>query len=63
MLRHGEAPDPAAAPGALPLDIQAAGVNAAGYKVRRGGGATAISDATHLGLLGRDKREPRRFNR
>src|SRR5215831_17569987 len=38
MLRYGDAPDPTAAPGEVVVDIYAASVNAADYKVRRGGG-------------------------
>jgi NADPH:quinone reductase-like Zn-dependent oxidoreductase len=39
MLRYGDAPDPTAGPGEVVVDIHAASVNAADYKVRRGGGA------------------------
>ena len=38
MLRYGEAPDPVAGPGEVVVDIHAASVNAADYKVRRGSG-------------------------
>jgi NADPH:quinone reductase-like Zn-dependent oxidoreductase len=37
MLRYGDAPDPAAAPGEIVVDVHAASVNAADYKVRLGG--------------------------
>jgi NADPH:quinone reductase-like Zn-dependent oxidoreductase len=37
MLRYGEAPDPVAGPGEVVVDIYAASVNAADYKVRLGG--------------------------
>ena len=39
MFRYGEATDPTTAPGEVVVDIHAASVNAADYKVRRGGGA------------------------
>jgi NADPH:quinone reductase-like Zn-dependent oxidoreductase len=37
MLRYGEAPDPVAGPGEVVVDVHAASVNAADYKVRLGG--------------------------
>lgn len=37
VLRYGEAPDPVAGPGEVVVDIHAASVNAADYKVRLGG--------------------------
>jgi NADPH:quinone reductase-like Zn-dependent oxidoreductase len=37
MLRLGEAPDPTAGPGQIVVDVHAASVNAADYKVRLGG--------------------------
>jgi len=37
MLRLGEAPDPVAGPGEIVVDVYAASVNAADYKVRLGG--------------------------
>src|SRR5258708_40314573 len=52
MLRYGEAPDPTAAPGEVVVDIHAASVNAADYKVRRGGGAYGNIAFPHI--LGRD---------
>ena len=42
MLRYGEAPDPIAGPGEVVVDIHAASVNAADYKVRLGEGVTAL---------------------
>jgi NADPH:quinone reductase-like Zn-dependent oxidoreductase len=38
MLHYGDAPDPVAGPGEILVDIAAASVNAADYKVRLGGG-------------------------
>ena len=52
LLRYGEAPDPAAGPGEVVVDIHAASVNGADYKVRRGGGRYALSRFPHI--LGRD---------
>ncbi|HJU18685.1 MAG TPA: NADP-dependent oxidoreductase [Stellaceae bacterium] len=55
MLRYGEAPDPIAGPGQVVVDVHAASVNAADYKVRLGGGA--YSSARPLSfpyILGRD---------
>jgi NADPH:quinone reductase-like Zn-dependent oxidoreductase len=52
MLRYGDAPDPIAAPGEVVVDIHAASVNAADYKVRRGGGAYGNVRFPHI--LGRD---------
>jgi NADPH:quinone reductase-like Zn-dependent oxidoreductase len=37
MLRYGDAPDPTPAPGEIVVDVHAASVNAADYKVRLGG--------------------------
>src|SRR3974390_227219 len=37
VLRLGETPDPTAGPGAVVVDIHAASINAADYKVRLGG--------------------------
>src|SRR5258707_7117094 len=36
MLRYGDAPDPVAGPGEIVVDVHAASVNAADYKVRLG---------------------------
>jgi NADPH:quinone reductase-like Zn-dependent oxidoreductase len=52
MLRYGEVPDPAAGPGEVAVDIHAASVNAADYKVRLGGGRYSLSQFPHV--LGRD---------
>ncbi|HXY98857.1 MAG TPA: NADP-dependent oxidoreductase [Stellaceae bacterium] len=52
MLRYGEAPDPVAGPGEVVVDIHAASVNAADWKVRRGGGRYALTRFPHI--LGRD---------
>lgn len=52
MLHYGEAPDPLAGPGEVVVDIHAASVNAADYKVRRGGGVYGNIRFPHI--LGRD---------
>jgi NADPH:quinone reductase-like Zn-dependent oxidoreductase len=52
VLRYGEAPDPVAGPGEIVVDIHAASVNAADYKVRLGSGR--YSDLTFPHILGRD---------
>jgi NADPH:quinone reductase-like Zn-dependent oxidoreductase len=52
MLRLGEAPDPVAGPGEVVVDVDAASVNAADYKVRLGGGGYAGLKLPHI--LGRD---------
>src|SRR5271155_3610166 len=52
MLRLGEAPDPAAGPGEGVVDIHAASVNAADYKVRLGSGGYSNLKLPHI--LGRD---------
>ena len=52
MLRYGEAPDPVAGPGEVVVDIHAASVNAADYKVRRG--SSVHSDIRFPHILGRD---------
>lgn len=51
MLRYGEAPDPTAGPGEVVVDIYAASVNAADYKVRLGSGR---SNMPFPYILGRD---------
>ena len=51
MLHYGEAPDPTAGFGEVVVDVHAASVNAADYKVRRGGGYTVSSFPY---ILGRD---------
>jgi NADPH:quinone reductase-like Zn-dependent oxidoreductase len=52
MLRFGEAPDPVAGPGEVVVDIHAASVNAADYKVRLGSGGYRDLKMPHI--LGRD---------
>jgi NADPH:quinone reductase-like Zn-dependent oxidoreductase len=52
MLSYGDAPDPTAGPGEVVVDIHAASVNAADYKVRLGGGRYKLSKFPHI--LGRD---------
>lgn len=52
VLRYGDAPDPVARPGEVVVDIHAASVNAADYKVRLGGGPYNIKSFPHI--LGRD---------
>jgi NADPH:quinone reductase-like Zn-dependent oxidoreductase len=52
MLRYGEAPDPIAGPGEVVVDIHAASVNAADYKVRLGAGVYSKIQFPHI--LGRD---------
>jgi len=52
MLRLGDAPDPVAAPGEVVVDIHAASVNAADYKVRLGNGRYRLTRFPHI--LGRD---------
>src|SRR5579863_8960121 len=54
-LVYGDAPDPVAGPGEVVVDVHAASINAADYKVRLGGGA--YSGASQLNfpyILGRD---------
>jgi NADPH:quinone reductase-like Zn-dependent oxidoreductase len=51
-LRYGDAPDPVAASGEVVVDIHAASVNAADYKVRQGGGPYSNVKFPHI--LGRD---------
>jgi NADPH:quinone reductase-like Zn-dependent oxidoreductase len=52
MLRYGEAPDPVPGPGEVVVDIHAASVNAADYKVRRG--SSVYSGVRFPHILGRD---------
>src|SRR5437762_8054619 len=55
MLRYGDAPDPVAGPGEIVVDVHAASVNAADYKVRLGGGAySGASKLQFPYILGRD---------
>jgi NADPH:quinone reductase-like Zn-dependent oxidoreductase len=51
MLRYGDAPDPTAGLGEVVVDVHAASLNAADYKVRLGGSGYAI---TFPHILGRD---------
>lgn len=51
-LRYGEAPDPTAGPGEVVVDIHAASVNAADYKVRQGEAPYTLKKFPHI--LGRD---------
>jgi NADPH:quinone reductase-like Zn-dependent oxidoreductase len=52
MLKFGEAPDPVAEPGEVVVDVHAASVNAADYKVRLGSGGYSSLKFPHV--LGRD---------
>ncbi len=52
MLRYGDAPDPKAGPGEVVVDIHAASVNAADYKVRVG--SSTYSQVKFPHILGRD---------
>jgi NADPH:quinone reductase-like Zn-dependent oxidoreductase len=52
MLELGEAPDPVAGPGEVVVDIHAASINAADYKVRLGSGGYSNLKLPHI--LGRD---------
>ncbi|MGE3540636.1 MAG: NADP-dependent oxidoreductase [Candidatus Tectimicrobiota bacterium] len=51
MLHYGEAPDPSAGPGDVVVDVYAASVNAADYKVRLGSGNANLQFPY---ILGRD---------
>jgi NADPH:quinone reductase-like Zn-dependent oxidoreductase len=51
MLRYGQAPDPVAGPGEVVVEVHAASVNAADYKVRLGGPGHSLK-FPHI--LGRD---------
>ena len=52
VLRLGEAADPVAGPGEVVVDVHAASINAADYKVRLGGGGYSNLKLPHI--LGRD---------
>ena len=52
MLRYADAPDPVAGPGEVVVDIHAASVNGADYKVRLGDGIYKLTKFPHI--LGRD---------
>jgi NADPH:quinone reductase-like Zn-dependent oxidoreductase len=54
VLYLAEVPDPAAGPGEVVVDIHAASVNAADYKVRLGGGAYSGGGVKLPHVLGRD---------
>ena len=52
---YGDLPDPVAGPGEVVVDVHAASVNAADYKVRLGGGAySGASNLKFPYILGRD---------
>ena len=52
VLYYGDAPDPTADPGEVVIDIHAATVNGADWKVREGGGMYGITSFPYI--LGRD---------
>jgi NADPH:quinone reductase-like Zn-dependent oxidoreductase len=52
MLHYGDAPDPVVGPGEVVVDIHAASVNGADYKVRVGHGRYKLNHFPHI--LGRD---------
>ena len=54
VLHLSEVPDPIAGPGEVVVDIHAASVNAADYKVRLGGVAYSSSGVKLPHILGRD---------
>ena len=54
VLHLAEVPDPIAGPGEVVVDIHAASVNAADYKVRLGGGNYSTSGVRLPHILGRD---------
>src|SRR5438874_5123258 len=54
VLHLAEVPDPVAGPGEVVVDIHAASVNAADYKVRLGGGSYSSSGVKLPHILGRD---------
>src|SRR5712691_7549162 len=54
VLHLSEVPDPIAGPGEVVVDIHAASVNAADYKVRLGGGAYSSGGVKLPHILGRD---------
>ena len=53
-LRYGDVPDPVAGPGDVVVDIHAASVNAADYKMRLGGGNYQTGGLKFPHILGRD---------
>jgi NADPH:quinone reductase-like Zn-dependent oxidoreductase len=54
MLRYGDAPDPVAGPGDVVVDIHAASINAADYKMRLGGAHYQTGGLKFPHILGRD---------
>jgi NADPH:quinone reductase-like Zn-dependent oxidoreductase len=54
MLRYGDAPDPIAGPGDVVVDIHAASINAADYKMRLGGSHYQTGGLKFPHILGRD---------
>ena len=54
VLQLAEVPDPTAGPGEVVVDIHAASINAADYKVRLGGGAYRTGGVRLPHILGRD---------
>ena len=57
VLHLAEVPDPTAGPGEVVVDIHAASVNAADYKVRLGGGAYGSGGPKLPHILGREVEE------
>src|SRR5215475_4200068 len=53
-LVYGDAPDPVAGPGDVVVDVHAASVNAADYKMRLGGSHYAAGNLKFPHILGRD---------
>ena len=53
-LQYGDAPDPVAGPGDVVVDVRAASINAADYKMRLGGGHYAAGNLKFPHILGRD---------
>ena len=53
MLRYGDAPDPVPAPEEIVVDVHAASVNAADYKVRLGGRGYTSSFRTSSAVTSR----------
>jgi NADPH:quinone reductase-like Zn-dependent oxidoreductase len=53
-LQYGDAPDPVAGPGDVVVDVHAASINAADYKMRRGGSHYAAGNLKFPHILGRD---------
>lgn len=53
-LQYGDAPDPVAGPGDVVVDIHAASINAADYKMRLGGSHYAAGNLKFPHILGRD---------